>query len=126
MAAAPARRTPVHDHRPRRVVPRTAMDHPRPANHDPPVVATVAAVMAAVVAIGAAIVPVSVVVATAIPVVVAAAVVAAMATVVVAGRCRGGHRHRRQGEKQGCERSEEHTSELQSLMRTSYAVSSLK
>src|SRR3546814_13370767 len=79
------------------------MDHPRPANHDPPVVATVAAVMAAVVAIGAAIVPVSVVVATAISVVVAAAVVAAMAPVVVAGRCRGGHRHRRQGEQQGCE-----------------------
>src|SRR3546814_16193517 len=59
--------------------------------------------MAAVVAIGAAIVPVSGVVATAIPLVVAAAVVAAMATVVVAGRCRGGHRHRRQGEQQGSE-----------------------
>src|SRR3546814_18107579 len=48
MAAAPARRTPVHEHRPRRVVPRTAMDHPRPANHDSPVVETVAAVLAAV------------------------------------------------------------------------------
>src|SRR3546814_18921194 len=79
------------------------MDHPRPANHDPPVVATVAAVMAAVVAIGAAIVPVPVVVATAISVVVVAAVVDAMATVVVAGRCRGGHRPRHQGGHQGCE-----------------------
>src|SRR3546814_15425529 len=82
-SAAPARRTPGHDRRPRRVVPRTAMDHPRPANHDPPVVATVAAVMAAVVAIGAAIVPVPVVVATAISGVVAAAVVAARATVAI-------------------------------------------
>src|SRR3546814_1550933 len=117
MASYPARRTSVHDHRPLRVVPRTAMDHPRPANHDPPVVATVAAVMAAVVARGAAIVPASVVVATAISVVVAAAVVAAMATVVVAGRCRGGHRHRRQGETAGGRKGKRLQSRKQRALR---------
>src|SRR3546814_6353846 len=36
------------------------------------------------------------------------------------------HRDQRRGEHPRCRRSEEHTSELQSLMRTSYAVFSLQ
>src|SRR3546814_18438692 len=102
MAAAPARRATVHDHRPRRVVPRTAMDHAGPADHDPAVVAAVAAimptVMTVVVSVGAAFVPVAGVVATTLAVVVAAAAVVAMAVNVVAGGRRGGLRHSRQGD----------------------------
>src|SRR3546814_18602456 len=45
MAAAPARRATVHDNRPRRVVPRTAMDHAGPADNDPAVGAAVTEIM---------------------------------------------------------------------------------
>src|SRR3546814_5271753 len=41
-------------------------------------------------------------------------------------RCRSGQRRNRDGRPQTRQRSEEHTSELQSLMRISYAVFCLK